>query len=111
MSLQIPNSKSEIRRGWSTRPGSHETRCQMGRSEKGGTNRKVSSMMKSEFETWPATPVEASLEINELPLRYGTSRSCFFSKKGAAGVGRPFEKRTSAVRDRRPAERLLLSVL
>ena len=24
------------------------------------------SKMKSEFETWPATPVEASLEINEL---------------------------------------------
>jgi len=45
--------------------------------------------MKSEFETWPATPVEASLEINELPLRPGTSRSCFFSINGAAGVGRP----------------------
>jgi hypothetical protein len=23
---------------------------------------------ESEFETWPATPVEASLKINELPL-------------------------------------------
>jgi len=45
--------------------------------------------MKSEFETWPATPVEASLKINELPLRPGTSRSCFFFKQteqpGSAG--------------------------
>jgi hypothetical protein len=45
--------------------------------------------MKSEFETWPATPVEASLEINELPLRPGTSRSCFLFKQmeqpGSAG--------------------------
>ena len=48
------------------------------------------SKMKSEFETWPATPVAASLEINELTLRPGTSRSCFFLTNGAAGVGRPF---------------------
>jgi hypothetical protein len=27
------------------------------------------SKMKSEFETWPATPVEASLEINEITCR------------------------------------------
>ena len=45
--------------------------------------------MESEFETWPATPVEASLEINELTLRPATSRSCFFLTNGAAGVGRP----------------------
>lgn len=50
------------------------------------------SKMKSEFETWPATPVEGTLEFNELTLRYVTSRSCFFLKNGAAGVGRPFEK-------------------
>jgi hypothetical protein len=47
------------------------------------------SKMKSEFETWPATPVKASLEINELPLRPGTSRSCFLFKQteqpGSAG--------------------------
>jgi hypothetical protein len=49
--------------------------------------------MKSEFETWPATPVEASLEINEVIFCYGTSRSASFSTNGAAGVGRPFEKR------------------
>jgi hypothetical protein len=48
------------------------------------------STMKGEFETWPATPVEASLEINELTSRLGTSRSCFFLTNGAAGVGRPF---------------------
>jgi len=45
--------------------------------------------MKSEFETWPATPVEASLEIYELPLQPGISRSCFFFKQteqpGSAG--------------------------
>lgn len=50
------------------------------------------SMMKSEFETWPATPVEASLEINEVTLRYGTSRSASFLTNGAAGVGRPSEE-------------------
>jgi hypothetical protein len=48
--------------------------------------------MTSEFETWPATPVEASLEINEIISSTGTSRSCFFLTNGAAGVGRPFEK-------------------
>jgi hypothetical protein len=46
--------------------------------------------MKSEFETWPATPVEASLEIDEITLPPGTSRICFFLTNGAAGVGRPF---------------------
>jgi hypothetical protein len=48
--------------------------------------------MKSEFETWPATPVEASLEINEVTLRQETSRGRFFLTNGAAGVGRPFER-------------------
>ena len=52
----------------------------------------VGSKMKSEFETWPATPVKASLEINAVTLRHETSRSCFFLTNGAAGVGRPFEK-------------------
>jgi hypothetical protein len=48
------------------------------------------SKMKSEFETWPATPVEASLNISEITSPLGTSRSCFFLTNGAAGVGRPF---------------------
>ena len=69
-----------------------ETRCQMGRSEKTAGPDGSNSEMKSEFETWPATPVEASLEINEVTLRLVTSRSCFFLTNGAAGVGRPFEK-------------------
>jgi hypothetical protein len=50
-------------------------------------------MMKANLKTWPATPVEASLEINELTLRSGTSLSCFFFQiNGAAGVGRPSER-------------------
>jgi hypothetical protein len=55
--------------------------------------------MKSEFETWPATPVEASLEINEVTLRQETSRGRFFLTNGAAGVGRPFERRKAEIRD------------
>jgi hypothetical protein len=53
---------------------------------------------ESEFETRPATPVKASLEINERPLRPGTSRSCFFfnqtEQPGSAGHSR---KRMSGV--------------
>jgi hypothetical protein len=53
-------------------------------------DQKVSnSKMKSEFETWPATPVEGSLKITELTLLDGTSRSASFLTNGAAGVGRP----------------------
>ena len=47
--------------------------------------------MKSEFETWPATPVEASLDINELSLRYQPELLLFLTNE-AAGVGRPFDK-------------------
>jgi RNA polymerase sigma-70 factor (ECF subfamily) len=52
--------------------------------------RESNSKMKSEFETWPATPVEASLHVNEITSPPGTSRSCFFLTNEAAGVGRPF---------------------
>jgi hypothetical protein len=61
----------------------------MGRSEKTAEQTMSNSKIKSEFETWPATPVEASLEINELTLSYETSRSASFLTNGAAGVGRP----------------------
>jgi hypothetical protein len=61
--------------------------------------------MKSEFETWPATPVEASLEINEVTLRQETSRGRFFLTNGAAGVGRPFERQKAEGRNQRSAVR------
>jgi hypothetical protein len=42
--------------------------------------------MKSEFETWPATPVEASLEINEVTLRQGNQPgSLLFNKRSSRG--------------------------
>ena len=45
-------------------------------------------MMKSEFETWPATPVEASLEINELPLLWHPAGVASFLNKWSSR-GRP----------------------
>jgi hypothetical protein len=42
-------------------------------------------MMKSEFETWPATPVEASLEINELTLHPGPAGVASFTKRSSRG--------------------------
>jgi hypothetical protein len=64
--------------------------------------------MKSEFETWPATPVEASLEITEVALRYGTSRSASFLTNGAAGVGRPSTHCQLAIADCRFEEARLV---
>ena len=47
------------------------------------------SKMKSEFETWPATPVEASLTQawRGCPELVGVA----LGHKGAAGVGQPSE--------------------
>jgi hypothetical protein len=44
--------------------------------------------MKANLKTWPATPVEASLEINDVTLSYRPLQ-LLLSKRGAAGVGRP----------------------
>ena len=44
--------------------------------------------MKSEFETWPATPVEASLEINEVTFALDLSAVASFKEReqpGSAG--------------------------
>ena len=48
--------------------------------------------MKSEFETWPATPVEASLQsMKILSAPDLTEVASFFLQNEAAGVGRPSE--------------------
>ena len=82
--IRIPQSEIE---GWSTRPGSRKTRCQMGRSDKSG-DCGSGTKMRANLKTWPATPVEASLEIDGDP---GTTISpqLLLSKRGAAGVGGP----------------------
>jgi hypothetical protein len=41
--------------------------------------------MKSEFETWPATPVEASLAINEVTLPYGLVGVLLSNKRSSRG--------------------------
>jgi hypothetical protein len=83
-----------------------EVRKRRGRTES-------NSKMKSEFETWPATPVEASPEFNEVILLNGTSRSCFFLTNGAAGVGRPSREiesrgQRTAIRGQRSATRVMV---
>ncbi len=80
----------------------------MGRSEKTAGAGGGCSKMTGEFETWPATPVEASLEIDEVTLRYETSRSASFSTNGAAGVGRPFEKDRGQMSESQMSERGML---
>jgi hypothetical protein len=50
------------------------------------------SKMKSEFETWPATPVEASLESTKL-LCIRNQPELLLLKNEAAGVGRPSKAR------------------
>jgi hypothetical protein len=61
----------------------------MGRSEKSAEPEGEGNLkMKSVFETASNT-VAVSLEIGEVILPCGTSRSCFFLTNGAAGVGRP----------------------
>jgi len=46
-----PKFQTEIPEGWPTRPGSHKTRCQMGRSEKATGSSRGLLEDESEFET------------------------------------------------------------
>ena len=65
------------------------TRCQMGRSERWST-RQEEPAGKANLKTWPATPVEQSLEEPVRPaLNFIGVAS--LQKEGAAGVGQPFE--------------------
>jgi hypothetical protein len=52
-------------------------------------------MMKSEFETWPATPVEASLQSMKILSAPDLAEVASFLQNEAAGVGRPSEKQRS----------------
>lgn len=51
--------------------------------------------MKSEFETWPATPVEASLEINVVTFALDLSGVASFKEREQPGsAGHPQEQRS-----------------
>ena len=71
-------------------PRLHETRCQMGRSEKRRAEGFQKGTMRADLKTWPATPVGASLAY-AWRVRLRLVESCFFVQKGAAGVGQPSE--------------------
>ena len=60
----------------------------------------MESAIRANLKTWPATPVEASLEIKETNLRLSLAQIAPLAKEGAAGVGRLSEDRcqTSDVR-------------
>jgi hypothetical protein len=51
----------------------------------GGTRPRVTKKMKSEFETWPATPVEASLEVNEVTCVMELVGVLLFNKRSSRG--------------------------
>jgi hypothetical protein len=46
------------------------------------------SEMKANLKTWPATPVDASLKVDELLNKPDLTKLLCYAK-GAAGVGRP----------------------
>ena len=52
--------------------------------------------MKSEFETWPATPVAASLESTKLICILNQPELLHLTNE-AAGVGRPSERQRSDI--------------
>jgi hypothetical protein len=86
MQLTLLNPQSDIRNRKVADPPRliAKTRCQMGQRENTAGVRWKMLMMKAILKTWPATPVEASLESKTSDIKL--SRSCSLTEQpGSAG--------------------------